>query len=81
MRSKDRLVELQCSNKERVWLESALKEVIGASRSVRHHILRIEMKISNMKPSIEVEDVEEAVNSFFDHGQAIDLKVALTNPA
>ena len=48
-------------------------EVMGASGSVRYYMPRIEVEISDIEPSIEVEDVEEA-----DHGSAINSKVSLT---
>ena len=36
------------------------------------------MKIVDIDPSIEAEDVEEAVRGFFDHRSAPDLEVSLT---
>ena len=50
--------------------------VIGASGSVRHLIPRFGVEISDIKPGMEVKDVEEAVKGFFDHGSAIDLEVS-----
>ena len=66
-RSKDRLVELKCSKEGRGRLDTALKEVIGASGTVRHLIPRIQVGITDIEPSIEAEDVENAVRGFFDH--------------
>ena len=60
-RSKDLRVELKCSKKDRVRLDSALEEVIGASGSVRLLISRIEVDITDIGPSIVAEVVEEAV--------------------
>ena len=64
MRSKDLLVELKCSKEGRGRLDIALKEVIGASGTVRHLIPSTEAKIVGIEPSIEVED---AVRGFFSH--------------
>ena len=65
--SKDLLVELKCSKEGRERLDTALKEVIGGSGTVRRLIPRIEIEIADIEPSIEVEDVENAVRGFFDH--------------
>ena len=77
-RSKDLLVELKFSKKGRGRLDTALREVIGASRTVRHLIPRIEVKIADIEASIEAEDVENAVRGFFDHASELELKVSLT---
>ena len=55
-----------------------MKEVIGASGTVRHLIPRIEVEIADIEPSIEAEDVEDAVRGFFDHASELELKVSLT---
>ena len=55
-----------------------LIEIIGVIGSVCHIISRIEAEILDIKLSIEVEDVEESVKSFFGHGSAMDLTVSLT---
>ena len=55
-RSEDLLVELKCSKEGRGRLDTALKEVIGASGKVRHLIPRIEVEIADIEPSIEAED-------------------------
>ena len=57
-RSKDLLVELKYSKDGRGRLDTALKEVIGASGTVRHLIPRIEVEIADAEPSIEAEGVE-----------------------
>ena len=75
--SKDLLVELRCSKKDRGWLATALKEVIGANGSVRLLIPRIEVVIVGINPSIEAEDVEEAIRGFFNHGSEIGLNESL----
>ena len=77
-RSKDLLVELKCSKEGRGRLDTFLKEVIGASGTVRHLIPRIEVEIADIEPSIEADDVENAVRGFFDHGLELELKVSLT---
>ena len=55
-----------------------MKEVIGASGPVRHLIPRIEVEIADIEPSIEAEDVENAVRGFFDYASELELKVSLT---
>ena len=62
-----KLLDLKCSKEGRGWLDTALKEVIGASGTVRHLLPRIEIEIANIEPSIEAEDVEDAIRGFFDH--------------
>ena len=70
-------MELKCS-KHCGRLDSAFKEVIGTSGSVRHLIPRIEVEIADIDPSTDAEDVEEAVISLFDHGSKLELEVSLT---
>ena len=77
-RSKDLLVELKCSKEGRRRLDTALKEVIGASGTDRHLIPRIEVEIADIEPSIETEDVKNAVRGFSDHASELELKVSLT---
>ena len=70
-RSKDLLMKLKCSKEGRGWLDTALKEVIGASGAVHRLIPRIEVKITDIEPSIEVEDVDDAVRDFFDNASEL----------
>ena len=79
-RSKDMLVKLKCSKKDRGRLETTFKEVIGVSGAVRHLIHRIEVEIADLEPSIKAEDVEEAVRGFFGQGPEMKLRVFLTKP-
>ena len=71
-------MELKCSKQSRGRLDTAFKEVIGASGTVRHFILRIQVEITDIEPSIEAEDVEDAVRGCFDHGSELELKETLT---
>ena len=66
-RSKDMLVELECSKEGRRRLDAALKKVIGASGTVHHLIPRIEVEIADIEPSIETQDVKYTVRGLFDH--------------
>ena len=77
-RSKDLLVGLKCSQKDRSWLDTTFKEAIGAIRVVRHLIPQIEVGIADLEPSIEAEDVEEAVRGFFEQGPEMEFRVSLT---
>ena len=72
------LVNLKCSTKSRGRLDTAFKEAIGARGAIRHLIPRIEVEIADLKPTIEVEDVEDAVRSFFDQGPEMKFRVFLT---
>ena len=63
-RSKDLLVELKCSKEDRGRLDTALKEVIGASGTLRHLIPRIEVEIADIESNIEVDDLENDVRGF-----------------
>ena len=77
-RSKDILEELECSKKDRGRLGTAFKEAIGASGSVHHLIPRIEVEIVDLEPSIEAEDIEEAVRRFFEQGLEMEFRVSLS---
>ena len=54
-------------------MDSTIKEVDGASGSVRHLILRIEVKIVDIYPSTDTEDVED-VRGFFDHESELERR-------
>ena len=69
-------MELKCSTKSRGRLGTAFKEAIGARGVIRHLIPRIE--IADLEPTIEVEDVEDAVRSFFDQEPEMEFRVSLT---
>ena len=75
--SKVLLVKLKFSKGGRGRLDTAWKEVIGATGTVRHFIPRIEVKIGDIEPSIEAEDVEDPVRGFFDHASELELKASL----
>ena len=68
IRSKDLLVELKCSKKDRGPLDTVPKEAVGASSVVRQLIPRIKAEIADLQPSDEAEDIEKAVISFFEQG-------------
>ena len=52
-RSKNMIVELKCSIKDRERLGTALKEAVGDSGTVRRLIPWIEVEISDLESSIE----------------------------
>ena len=64
-RSKDLLVELKCSTKSREKTDNAFEELVGARGTIRHIIPRIEVEIADLEPTIEAEDVEDAVRNYF----------------
>ena len=65
-------------HKSRGRLDTAFKEVIGARGTVRHLIPRIEVEIADLEPTIEAEDVEDAVKSLFDEEPRLELRVSLS---
>ena len=69
---------LKCSKEGRGRLDTALKEVIGASGTVHLLIPKIEVEIADIEYSSEAEDVEDAVRGFFDHASELELMVSLT---
>ena len=77
-RSKDFLVKLECSTKSRERLDTAFKGVVEARGTVRYLIPRIEVEIADLEPTIEVEDVEDAVRNYFDQGPVLELRVPLS---
>ena len=77
-RSKDLLVGLKYSTKSREKIDTAFKEVIGARGTVRHLIPRIEVEIADLEPTIQAEDVEDAVRGCFDQGPELELRVSLS---
>ena len=64
--------------KSRRRLDTAFKEVIGARGAVRHLIPRIEVEIADLEPTIEAEDVEDAVRSLFNEEPELELRVPLS---
>ena len=69
-------MKLKCFNEGRGQLDAIFKEVIGANGTARQLIPRIEVEIADIEPSIEAEDVENAVGDFFDHESVFELKVS-----
>ena len=73
-RSKDLLVELQCSKESRGRLHPVLEGIIIATRSVLHLIPKIEIEITDIDPNTEADDVEGTSSGFIDHGSEVKLK-------
>ena len=71
-------MELKCSEEGRGLLDTAFKEVMGASGIVHLLTSKIEVEIAAIEPIIEAEDVEDAVRGFFEHGSKSELKVSLS---
>ena len=71
-------MELKCSTKNRERLDTVFREVVGARRTVRHLIPRIAVEIADLDPTIEAEDVQVAVRSYFDQGLELELRVSLS---
>ena len=47
-------------------------------RVVRHLIPRIELEIADLEPSVEAENVEEAIRRFFEQEPDLELRFSLT---
>ena len=75
-RSIDLLVELKLFKKGRARLDTAFKEAVVAIGVLRHLIPWI--KIADLEPSIEAEDVKEAVRGFFEQEPEMEFRVSLT---
>ena len=71
-------MELKCSTKSRKKIDNAFREVVGARGTVRHLIPRIEVEIADLEPTIEAEDVEDAVRNYFGQGPELELRVSLS---
>ena len=78
-RSKNLLMELKRPKEGKGRLVSAFQEAIGISGTVRHLIFRIEFEITDLDPSIEREEVEEAVREFCQQGPEMELRISLTD--
>ena len=54
-------MELQCKVRDRVKLDSAFSDAIGTTGFVRHLVPTVELENLDIDPTVEVEDIEEAV--------------------
>ena len=75
-RMKNLLVEVKCAAEDRGRLNSAFCDAVGESRSVRHRVPTIEVKI--MDPTVEEEEVAETVRSCLQEDPPLRVKVSLT---
>ena len=70
-------MELKCPTKSRGRLDTAFKEAVGTSGTVRHLIPRIKVEIADLEPTIIAGDVAEAVRGFFEQETEIELTFSL----
>ena len=56
-RTKDLLVEVKCAAEDRGRLDTAFRDVVGESGSVRHLVPTVEVEIMDIDPTIEEEVV------------------------
>ena len=77
-RTKDLLVEVKCTAENRGRLDSALRGAVGESGSVRHLVPTTEVEILDVDPSVEEEEVAEAVRSYLREEPSSEVKVSLT---
>ena len=63
-RTKDLLVEVKCAAENRGRLDSAYRSVVGESGSVHHLVSTGDVEILDVNPTVEEEEVAEAVRSY-----------------
>ena len=69
---------MKCAAKDRGSLDSAFRDVVGESRSVRHLFPTVEVEIIDNDPTAGAEEVEEAVRSCLNEEPTSEVKVSLT---
>ena len=77
-RSKGVLVEVKCSAKDRKRLDSAFRNVVGGSESVRHLVLTVKVEVMDIDPTTGDEEVAEAVRSCLQEEPLSEVKVSIT---
>ena len=61
VRTKDLLVEVKCAAEDRGRLDSAFREVVKESGSVRHLVPMVEVETQYVDSTVEEEEIAEAV--------------------
>ena len=77
-RTKDLLVEIKCAAGDRGKLDSAFRDAVGESGSVRHLVPMVEVEILDVDPTVEEEEVTKAVRSCLWEEPSACVKVSLT---
>ena len=77
-RTKDLLVEIKCAAGNRGKLDSAFRDAVGESGSVRHLVPMVEVEILDVDPTVEEEEVAKAVRSCLREEPSACVKVSLT---
>ena len=73
-RSKDLLVEVNCAAKDRGRLDSVFRDIV---RSAHHLVPIVEVKITDIDPTTEAEEIEEALRICLDEDLKTELKVTM----
>ena len=69
---------MKCAAKDRGRLDSAFRDVVGGSGSVRHFILTVEVKIMDIDRTAEAQEDEETVRSCLHEEQTSEVKASIT---
>ena len=77
-RTKDLLVEIKCAARDRGKLDSAFRDAVGESGSVRHLVPMVEVEILDVDPTVEEEEVAKVVRSCLREEPSACVKVFLT---
>ena len=77
-RTKYLLVEVKSAGENRGRLDSAFRGVVGESGSVRHLVPTAQVEIFDVDPTVEKEEVAEAVRSYLREEPSSEVKVSLT---
>ena len=76
-RLKDLLVEVRYAAKDRVRLDSAFRDEVGETGSVRHLVPTVDVEILDMDLTAEAEEVAEAVRSCLREEPSSEEKVSM----
>ena len=77
-RTKDLLVEIKCAAKDRGRLDSAFRDVVRETGSVRHLVPTNEVDILDIDPIVEAAEIAMTVRSCLREEPLSDVKVSLT---
>ena len=77
-RTKGLLIEMKCTAENRGRLDSAFRDAVGESGLVRHLVPTVEVEILNVDPTLEKEEVAEAVRSYLREEPYSEVEISLT---
>ena len=77
-RTKDLLVEVKCTAEDRGRLDSAFRDVVGPSESVRHLVPTVEVEILDIDIIADTEEIAEAIRDCLREKAPLHVKVCMT---